>query len=236
MAFMQSYMWDGVTTHLDLQPIIPLTNPVEMNGNLDNILAMMKADGTYTRLFKQAFPDSGVTIGNMLKAMSQFMVMAVSSHSRFDKFRRHEAGGTMSAQELQGYQLFNEKCAGCHATDVFTDGSYRNNGLAFNPAINDSGRYRVTQREADLRKFRVPSLRNVAVTAPYMHDGRFGTLQSVLDHYASGVNDDLTLDPLLKHDGVSGIPMTADEKAAIIAFLQTLTDNEFLTDSRLSEF
>lgn len=236
LAFQTAFMWDGATDHLELQPVIPITNPVEMDGNLSQIIEMMKSDRTYVKLYKQAFANGEVNTENMLKALSQFMVMAVSGNSRFDKFRRNEAGGTLSSDEQQGYALFNAKCASCHASDLFTDDSYRNNGLAVNLALNDNGRFRVTHLESDRFKFKVPSLRNVEVTAPYMHDGRFGTLESVLDHYSNGVQDSPTLDPILNHNGNPGIPLTATEKSQLIAFLKTLTDNGFLTDPRFSEF
>src|SRR5690606_1096605 len=133
---------------------------------------------------------------------------------------------------LEGYNLFNQKCASCHATDMFTDNSYRNNGLAINPVINDVGRYRVTELEQDKYKFKVPSLRNIEKTAPYMHDGRFFTLEAVLNHYNSGVVNSTTLDASLNENGTLGIPLTNIEKTQLIAFLKTLTDYEYLTDSR----
>lgn len=172
----------------------------------------------------------------MLKALGQFMVMVTSSNSRFDKFRRNEAGGILSQQEQAGYTLFNQKCASCHATDLFTDNSFRNNGLQVNPAINDIGRYRVTQLDQDVYKFKVPSLRNIEKTAPYMHDGRLFTLEAVMEHYNSGVVNSNTLDPLLKTNGKLGIPITEVEKTQIIAFLKTLTDTQYLTDKRFSEY
>jgi cytochrome c peroxidase len=236
LAYQTTFMWDGATSHLDLQPIIPLTSPVEMNGNLNSILDMMRNDAIYKKLFSQAFTDGAITTENMLKALSQFMVMMTSSNSKFDKYRRNESGGTLTANELAGYATFNAKCASCHATDLMTDDSFRNNGLAINPRVNDLGRYRVTENEADYYKFRVPSLRNVEKTAPYMHDGRFGNLESVLDHYSSGVTDSSTLDPLLKSGSALGIPLTTIEKEQLVAFLRTLTDNQYLTDARFSEF
>ena len=172
----------------------------------------------------------------MLKALSQFMVMVTSFNSKFDKYRRNEPGGTLNSDELAGYATFNAKCASCHATDLMTDESFRNNGLAVNPIVNDVGRYKVTELDADYYKFRVPSLRNVEKTAPYMHDGRFGSLESVMNHYSSGVTDSPTLDPLLKSDGTLGIPLTATEKLQLVAFLKTLTDNQYLTDARFSEY
>lgn len=236
MGFLTSFMWDGATAHLDLQPLIPLTSEIEMNGNLNGILAMMKADSEYKKLFAQAFPETGITAENMLKAMSQFMVMMTSADSKFDKYRRGEASGAFSDIELQGYDVFNQKCASCHATDLQTDNAFRNNGLAVNPNINDTGRFKVTQLAGDYYKFKVPSLRNVGITPPYMHDGRFGTLQAVLNFYTSGVTDSPTLDPLLKHaNGTRGIALTETEKTAIIAFLNTLTDEKFITDPMFSE-
>ena len=234
MAYQTSYMWDGVTTHLDLQPLIPLTSAVEMNGDLNAIVLMMKADAKYRTLFGQAFPGEGITTENMLKALSQFMVMMVSGNSKFDRYRRGEGGTTLTADEQEGYTLFNQKCATCHATDLMTDNSFRNNGLSVNPLVNDVGRYKVTEVAADYYKFRVPSLRNVALTAPYMHDGRFGSLQSVLNHYSSGITYSATLDPLLNNSGVLGIPLTTHEKEVIITFLNTLTDEDFITNPSFS--
>ena len=222
MVFQTTFMWDGATSHLDLQPIIPFTSEIEMHGNFENAINMMKSDATYKRLFTQAFPNGEINSENMLKALAQFQIMLVSSNSKFDKYRRNEPGGNLTSSELEGYAIFNQKCASCHATDIFTDNSFRNNGLSINPSINDVGRF--------------PSLRNIEKTAPYMHDGRFFTLEAVLDHYSSGVLNSTTLDPSLNASGTLGIPMSTSEKTKIIAFLKTLTDNEYLTDSRFSEF
>lgn len=236
LAFSSSYMWDGATTHLDLQPIIPLTSPIEMNGNLEKIIQMMKSDTEYRRLYSEAFEDEKINTENMLKALSQFMVMVNSSNSRFDKYRRNEVGGTLTTEEMAGYNLFKINCASCHATDLMTDNSFRNNGLAVNPMVNDKGRYNVTEQQSDLYKFKVPSLRNAEKTAPYMHDGRFRTLDAVLNHYTSGIVESPTLDPFLKKNGNLGIHLTPSEKSQIIAFLKTLTDTQFLTNKRFSEF
>ena len=155
--------------------------------------------------------------------------MMVSANSRYDKYVRNE-GGVLTAQELEGMGLFQEKCASCHITDLFTDSAFRNNGLPPNPYLNDLGRETVTGFRYDRYKFKVPSLRNVEKTAPYMHDGRFGSLESVLNFYATGVHNTENLDPLLNNNGVPGIPLTEDEKAAIIAFLKTLTDEEYINN------
>jgi cytochrome c peroxidase len=236
LAYQSIFMYDGAADHLDLQPIIPLMSHVEMDSDLNAILKMMKADKEYQKLFSQAFSDGAITTENMLKALSQFMVMVVSSNSKFDKYRRNEAGGNLNANELAGYNLFKTKCASCHATDLQTDSSFRNNGLAVNPKVNDVGRYAVTELKSDYYKFKVPSLRNIEVSAPYMHDGRFGTLESVLDHYANGIEDSPTLDPILKQNGRLGISLSAPEKQQLIGFLKTLTDTQYLTDKRFAEY
>ena len=118
---------------------------------------------------------------------------------------------------------------------MFTDNSFRNNGLAVNPLVNDIGRYRLTELPQDYYKFKVPSLRNVELTAPYMHDGRFGTLDAVLNHYSNAVVNSATLDPVLNQNGTLGIPLSTTEKSQIIAFLKTLTDYQYITDTRFSE-
>ena len=164
------------------------------------------------------------------------MTMMVSSNARFDKYKRNESGGNLTVDELEGYALFNQKCASCHATDIFTDNSFRNNGLTINPQVNDIGRYRVTELEQDKYKFKVPSLRNIEKTAPYMHDGRFYTLEGVLNHYANGVANTQNLDASLNNNGVLGIPLSASEKNENNSFLKTLTDHQFLTDKRFSEY
>jgi cytochrome c peroxidase len=236
MAFQTQFMWDGAADHIELVSMIPIASEIEMNGDFSAIIAMMKNDANYRKLYKQAFENGEINAENMLKALAQFMTMLTSSNSKFDKYRRNEPGGTLTQDELEGYQIFNQKCASCHATDLFTDNSFRNNGLAINPAINDLGRYRVTENEQDKYKFKVPSLRNIEKTAPYMHDGRLFTLEAVLNHYASGVVHIQNLDPILNANGTLGIPLTAAEKSKIIVFLKTLTDHQFLTDSRFAEF
>lgn len=236
LAFQTTFMWDGATSHLDLQPIIPFTSPIEMNGSFSQAIAMMKADPVYVKLYQQAFSNGEINSENMLKALGQFMAMAVSSNSRFDKFRRNEIGGVLSVNEQDGYATFNQKCASCHATDLFTDNSFRNNGLSINPVLNDKGRYRVTQLDVDLYKFKVPSLRNIELTAPYMHDGRFFTLDAVLNHYSSGMVNSTTLDASLSNNGSLGIPLSSQEKTNLVAFLKTLTDTDFITNTMFAEY
>lgn len=236
MAFFSEFAWDGATNHLDLFPIIPITNEVEMGETMTGILQKLQKDGDYQNAFNAAFEEGGVSHENFLKAIAQFMVMMVSYNSKYDKYVRNEDGVTLTDQELQGMSIFKEKCASCHTSDLFSDGSFRNNGLPPNPNINDLGRALVSGSSDDNYKFKVPSLRNVALTAPYMHDGRFGSLESVLNFYQNGVQDSPTLDPLLKTDEGLGISLIETEKLALIAFLNTLTDQEFINDERFAEY
>ncbi|WP_053992309.1 cytochrome-c peroxidase [Mangrovimonas sp. TPBH4] len=237
LAFLNEFMWDGAATHLDMQPIIPITSHLEMGETIGNVVEKLKADPNYQQQFERAFEDGTVNAANMLKALSQFMVMMVSSNSKYDKYVRNEDGVTLSAKELDGLQTFENKCASCHATDLFTDQSYRDNGLPINPQLDDKGRFNIFEDPNDLYKFRVPSLRNVEKSYPYMHDGRFQTLEAVLDFYDHGMVDNGNVDPiLLREDQTYGISLNAYEKESIIAFLKTLTDNEFLTDDRFSEY
>jgi len=230
LIFQNEFFYDGASNSMEMISIVPIHNPVEMDENLANIVAKLKQDPVYVKLFNEAFDGGQITSGNTLKALAQFMTMMISSNSRYDKYARNEVGGSLNSQELQGLNVFKNKCSTCHATDLFTDNSFRNNGLPPNPNLNDIGRETVTGFEADRHKFKVPSLRNVALTAPYMHDGRFGSLASVLNFYSNGVQNSATLDPHLSQNGMLGISLSQEEKDAIIAFLKTLTDEEYIRD------
>lgn len=239
LAFFDEFTWDGAAIHLDLQPIIPITAEVEMNETIPSVLNKLQALEGYPEMFERAFGTSEINSERMLKALSQFMVMMVSSNSKYDKVMRNEDDVAFTAQEASGLQIFKEKCASCHATDLFTDQSYRNNGMPYNPKHpEEEGRKRVSGIEADFYKFKVPSLRNIEKTFPYMHDGRLGSLKAVLDFYSDGMveNGGEVDASLRKSDGSLGIPLSVSDKEALIAFLKTLTDYEFLEDERFSEF
>jgi len=235
MLWRTTFFWDGGVPHLDFTPLNAIQNPVEMDESPGRVLDKLRAHPQYPALFKAAFGSEEINTARFLQALSQFMAMLVSANSRYDRYVRNEPGGTLSADEREGLALFRQKCASCHATDLFTDQTFRNNGLDRSFEF-DQGRFEVSALSGDEGKFAVPSLRNVTSTAPYMHDGRFKTLEQVLEHYASGVQPSPTLDPLLRQpNGQLGIPLTADEKRKIIAFLGTLRDEEFLRDKRFAE-
>lgn len=233
LAWDRSFFWDGGVFDLDLQPIVPITNPVEMDETMDNVINKLRNHKDYPGLFKKAFGSEEINTERIMKAMSQFMVMLVSANSKYDSVIRHEGAG-FTTEEQQGYELFKTNCATCHREPLFTDGSFRDNGIGAGPN-NDEGRYLVTLNETDKYKFKVPSLRNISYTAPYMHDGRFITIQAVLEHYAGHIKNTTNLDPLLKQGGSPGISLTSAEQSKIIAFLLTLNDRVFINDKRFSE-
>jgi cytochrome c peroxidase len=233
LAWSTSFMWDGGIFDLDLQPVAPITNHVELDETMENVLNKLRNDAKYPPMFGKAFGSAEISSSNFLKALSQFMLMCVSSNSKYDSVMRNQ-GKVFSPLEQQGYALVKQKCTSCHAEPLFTDNSFRNNGI--NPSIlNDSGRYKVTLNPADKYKFKVPALRNLSYTAPYMHDGRFFTLEAVLDHYSDHVQPTENIDPLLQQGSVLGIPMNADEKLQVLAFLKTLDDKSFVTNPLLAE-
>ena len=233
LAWSKSFMWDGGVFHLELFPLSPITNPVEMDEKMDNVLAKLRSKKEYQSKFLAAYGDTAITGKKVFNALTQFMLMCISSDSKYDSVMR-KSGPKFTDVEQKGYQIFRNNCSGCHTEPLFTDGSFRNNGLdhTYNP---DSGRQAITLDMNDRFKFKVPSLRNNAYTAPYMHDGRFTTLDQVLNHYSSGINDSPTLDTLLRKNGVYGIPLTSEERIALKAFLNTLNDKHFITREDFAE-
>lgn len=225
-----SFFWDGGVNHIENQPINPIQNPVEMAETLPNIIAKLNQDEDYKSRFTATFGSDTINSQRIFKALAQFMGMLVSNHSKYDKYTRGEDGGNMTADELAGLGIFEDKCASCHKPPLFSDFSFRNNGL-MPTAINDSGRAHITRDPDDLYKFSVPSLRNLKYSPPYMHDGRFSSLDKVLDHYATGIHQSPTLDPLLQN----GIQLSATQRANLLAFLNTLNDETFVKDPRFQE-
>lgn len=236
LAWMPSFFWDGGVNHLDLQPFAPITNPVEMAEELNHVMHKLRRSPKYIDMFKSAFSDvqdtSDITTSKMGVAFAHFMKMLVSANSRYDQYVRNE-GVTLTAEELAGLELFKQKCATCHSGELFTDYSFRNNGRPI--SASDSGRMRITLNPADKYKFKVPTLRNIEKTGPYMHNGGLSSLTAVLNFYATNVQNTPNLDPLLNQNGTLGIPLSETEKTNIIAFLKTLTDEEFLKDKRFTQ-
>lgn len=233
MIFLKRYMWDGVIHNLNEQPIIPITDENEMDSSMPEAIEKLKADQKYRKLFAAAYGDENITGERVLKALSQFMASLISAGSKYDRFRQGRE--SLTSQETNGMALFQQKCASCHSGELFTDESFRNTGMYYHPQFKDPGRYRVTLDQNDWMKFRVPGLRNIEYTAPYMHDGRFYTLDAVLNFYSDGVEDNPNLDPQLKQNGHTGIAMNTQEKQLIIAFLKTLSDKNFISNPQFAE-
>jgi cytochrome c peroxidase len=233
MAFLRNYTWDGVSHDLDERSLVPITTDFEMDSSMPEVVGKLNADANYKKLFKAAFGDENITGERVLKAISQFMVTMISADSKYDRVLKGKT--VFTSEENEGYKLFRTNCASCHSGALFTDESFRNTGMYYNAQYNDRGRYRVTLDWNDNMKFRVPSLRNVEYTAPYMHDGRFSTLEAVLNFYSDLVENQPNLDPLLKKDSHIGIRMNVMEKQYIIAFLKTLSDQNFITNNAFAE-
>ncbi len=227
MAWMNVFMWDGGVNHLDMQPLAPMASPEEMDQNIELVVQKLNQSGKYRSLFQAAFGDSLATGQHSLQALSQFVLSLQSSNSRYDKYIRQEAGGELAVQEINGLSLFRQHCAGCHTEPLFTNGGIANNGLPVDTALRDVGRMRITGSPQDSLLFKIPTLRNIQFTYPYMHDGRFKKLLDVVNHY-TGLQASSTLDKRLK----APIVLSANEKIDLVAFLLTLTDREFLFDPR----
>lgn len=238
LAWMGELFWDGGVKNLESLSLAPLTHPDELGqADLSALLERLASRPEALRRFEAAFGSEGLTVGTLLRALAQFQRTLVSADSRYDRWRRGEPGGELSAQEQAGFALVQRHCAPCHGTELFTDHAFHNNGLdsVFGSGEEVTrGRGRVTQRAEDEGRYKTPTLRNVARSAPYMHDGRFATLDAVLEHYRRGMVPSATLDPLFQRGAAPpGLSLEDGEKAAILAFLETLTDESFLTDPRL---
>jgi cytochrome c peroxidase len=226
LAFMNFYNWDGSKHQLENQPLVPIIMHEEMDSSILEVIDKIQGDTAYKDLFIKAFGDEDITAERIYKSIAQYEYTLISANSKYDKVIRNE-GETFSPDEAIGYEIFQQKCASCHSTGLFTDQSFRNIGFPVNSDTNEAGRARVTGIPADYMSFRVPSLRNVEHTAPYGSFGQFPTLQSVLDYFDNGVIDADNLDPVFKNNG-NRIRLTEQEKGYLITFLKTLTDSEFL--------
>lgn len=228
--------WDGGSTNLESQVFGPLTAHDEMSQDLYELIDELNTAPDYVRHFETAF-DDGLTIQNVSKALAQFQRTLISADSRYDRFQLKKPGGILADIEQRGLELVKQKCQGCHGGELFTDNNYHNNGLDsdFTNTEHEGlylGRYRISYELADLGKYKTPTLRNTELTAPYMHDGRFGTLEEVVEHYSSGIRNSNTLEPRLP---AGGMQLTAADKAAIVSFLKTLTDHSFISNPDLQK-
>ena len=238
LAWSPTLFWDGRATSLEDQALGPVVNPIEMHETWANAAAKLNAHSEYPELFKKAFDIDEIDSSYVVKAIAQFERTLISGNSKWDQWIRGEA--ILTEQELRGWDLFNidgpvvgADCFHCHTAPHFTDFTFHNNGLDGDGAFTDLGLYEVTESDVDKAKFKTPTLRNIEVTGPYMHDGRFETLEEVVEHYNSGGHASSTVDPLMKNIG-EGLLLSPEDKQALIAFLRTLTDQDFLNNQDFS--
>jgi cytochrome c peroxidase len=227
-AWNTSFFWDGGVPSLELQAVGPIKNPLEMDMTLAEVNDLLAADAEISARFQAAYAE-GPSERTLPRALASFVRVLVSGDSAYDRFRRGDTAALSDAAS-RGRAIFEGErgqCTHCHVGFNFTNNGFRNNGTR--PDDPDPGRQRLTLKDADFGKFRVPSLRNVALSAPYMHDGSLATLEAVVDHYNQGGNGSPNTDPTLHPLGLS-----QQEKADLIAFLESLTDEAFLADGRLA--
>lgn len=232
LLWVKQFFWDGRVKGLEEQAVFPLTDPHEMGQALEESVEKLQQTAEYPTLFKAAF-GTDVTAKGIVRALAQFERTLISASSRYDRFLNGEY--LPDSSEKRGMDLFTTaNCAHCHGGPKMYKELFHNNG--FDISRIDPGRSAFTGRQEDKGRFRVATLRNIALTSPYMHDGRFATLREVLDHYSDHIQPSETLSPFLTdHDGNSRLlRLTSQEKTDIIAFLQLLTDSTFITNPLFS--
>lgn len=246
VLWVRNFFWDGRAEGLEAQSIVPLTDPHEMGQTLSVSSKKLQNTSNYPSLFKQAFGTDVISGDLIVKAIAQFERTLISSNSNYDKYLRGEYQLTTS--ELHGLELFSRgpqptqnirgaNCGHCHGSPKTFIELFHNNGLDISPS--DKGREDVTGQTIDRGRFRVATLRNIELTAPYMHDGRFNTLDEVLDHYSDHVKQSETLSPFISEvsnvQGKLGLQLTKQEKEDIISFLKMLTDHQFINNLEFSD-
>lgn len=240
------FFWDGRAHLLRDQSLMPIQDSLEMAETLENVVAKLQAETEYRNQFVRAFGSDEITPFRISLALEQFMNSITSVNSKYDRYLAGTAA--LTPEEERGRQLFfaefnpafpassGADCAHCHTGRTFENDSYMNNGLDADGEFTDIGRESVTGNPADKGKFKVPSLRNAAVTGPYMHDGRFATLEEVVRHYNTGLKASATLDPTLQYPlSEGGLMLSEQDISDLLAFLQTLTDDDLLTDPAYSD-
>ena len=229
----EKFFWDGNSFSLEHQAFVPVTDPIEMKSTWPQVEQKLQNHSEYSNLFNAAFGTSTIDSTLVTKAIAQFERTLISSNSKFDKFLLGQA--TLTPEEQNGFDVFMDEARGdcfhCHGSDknpLWTDNIFHNNGL--DETFTDLGLGAVTGDPADNGKFKSPSLRNLEFTAPYMHDGRFSTLEDVINHYSEGLKNSSTIDPLMKKVAQGGVGLTDQDKADLKAFLLTLSDFEFINN------
>jgi cytochrome c peroxidase len=232
LAWQSEFMWDGRINHLDMLPLAPISDTTEMDEDIAHIVQKLQRGSIYPPLFAAAWGDPAsdsdrITGQRVLLALAQFQLSLVSANAKYDSVQRGESAFT--AQEVAGYQLYQQHCSTCHAEPLFSTYQFASNGLPPDSTLNDLGLRKSTGKDTDRYLFKIPSLRNLSYTYPYMHDGRFKRLSQVLNHYTDGIPAD--------HEYAAealrgGLPLSKEDKADMIAFLLTLNDPSFVFDPK----
>lgn len=240
------FFWDGRADLLRHQVVMPIEDPLEMNVSLVEVLERLENSDVYPDLFTKAFRNGEISEENLALALEQFCNSIVSVNSKYDQYLA--GNSALSPLEEEGRRLFfaefnpgfpsesGADCAHCHSGINFENDAYMNNGLDEEAAFTDLGREEATGNPMDRARFKVPTLRNIAVTAPYMHDGRFATLREAVEHYNVGVQPSSTLDPTLIYPlNSGGLQLSEEDVDAIVAFLHTLTDYDLFENSEYED-
>ena len=237
------FFWDGRAKTLEEQIFMPVTNPIEMNETWPNAVAKLNNDQQYRDMFFRAYGEGGIDSVKVSKAIAQFLRTMISGQSKYDVMYKVENGlpltiaeqaiqSTVTDEELAGYDLFKSldgaDCFHCHNGPLMQVPKFSNNGL--DATHTDIGRAEVTGNANDIGKFKIPTLRNIAYSAPYMHDGRFATIDEVINHYSHGIEMSATIDPLIEFASQGGVQLDAFEKDLLKKFLMTLTDDQFINN------
>jgi cytochrome c peroxidase len=243
LGWMNSFFWDGRSATLEEQAFLPVTDPVEMHETWPNAIAKLQADPSYPVLFKQVFGTAKIDSTMVVYAIAQFERTLIVGNSPFDKYLLTGSSGWSMTDEIaayQGFALFMDEtkgdCFHCHGDSfnpLWTDNSFHNNGL--DASFTDKGLGNVTGNPSDNGKFKTPTLRNLVFTAPYMHDGRFTTLDQVINHYSEGLQFSPTIDPLMKSVGDGGVQLNPEEKGYLKMFLISLSDSSFNTNPAFAD-
>ena len=231
--FNERFAWDGKEFGLEEQALEPVANPIEMHADWQVVSEKIAQIESYRNDFLNAFGSEKIDATSVTKALAQFERTLISGNSKFDKFLLGEAD--LTPAEENGFNVFMDEAKGdcfhCHGSKnnpLWTDNEFHNNGL--DATFNDLGLGKVTGDPNDNGKFKSPSMRNLAFTAPYMHDGRFASLDEVINHYSEGLQPSATIDPLMKQVNTGGVNLSNQDKNDLKAFLRSLSDTEFINN------
>ena len=217
-AFGRAFFWDGRAATLEEQALMPIADPAEMGSSVADAVRKLSSHDEYKKQFAAAF-DDGVSAGNLAKALAGFERVLLRGDSPVDKFRTNGEHKALTAQERHGLWLYESKaqCWRCHSGRNYTDEEFHNTGVSWGQGRIDLGRFAITKDDADRGKFKTPTLRGVALSGPYMHDGSLKTLEDVVEYYSRGGNDNPHRDSKLQP-----LNLTKDEIASLVAFLKAL--------------